>query len=76
MRNPAQGRPLGFLYLWMLDAANHVARTKHHRDFRAPYDARVLARHDLAEHPDYAEFSRRHEREQREDEGDEPVGIP
>ncbi len=76
---PAQGRPLGFLALWLEEAHNFGSR-KDHLGFRPPQAQRAAARERLKAAPGYAAFIEiAKERERREgppQEPEEPEDCP
>ena len=70
-----QGRPLGALYSWLLEAGRYASREEHMAASTASYDNRVAARQEFLELPGAVAFSEDHERAPRPGEGDEPARI-
>ena len=73
---PAQGRPLGMLAAWILDAHNHLGPPDHPR-FRPTLEERKKGRAELMKVPGILEFlAEAPERPKRDGEEDEPEECP
>lgn len=81
-RNPAQGRPLGFLVAWLwargfpCDSGGHRALRDNAAATAVSYEQRARARQWIQDRSAYFQRILDLERPRDADEGDEPVGMP
>lgn len=75
LRNPAQGRPCGFLRAWLLRAGDFSTADEHKWMCHPSFEERQSARQSLLNDPAAAALLS-HERQQRSGEGPEPEGCP